>query len=257
MISPSITRARCSPDRVAVVGGLGDRGVGVGAEQQRVRAVDAGQPQRGEGLATASGSPRRRPGSVSGGFDGACPDAARSRPRRSRRRPPGPRRTRSCLAASLTGCQSESLAPRSTSSTSCRSSANGTRSSTSGWSVRARAITPRPAPRVAEVAGADGGQRRRRPGRRRRPPGGRPVPLEGAAGLLLDARPRRRRRSGRARGAGCSLLALLFRLPMPSEPSAAGAEAAWIGAESACRRRSGGLAGRRGSRPTARRTGCR
>src|SRR5271165_2557324 len=45
-------------------------------------------------------------------------------------------------AASLTGCQSASVAPRSTSSIAWRSSSNGTRSSTSAFTSRWRAITP-------------------------------------------------------------------------------------------------------------------
>src|SRR6266700_3558733 len=47
-----------------------------------------------------------------------------------------------CRAASFTGCQSVSLAPRSTSSTCWRSTVNGTRSSTIGWDRRTWAMTP-------------------------------------------------------------------------------------------------------------------
>ena len=53
------------------------------------------------------------------------------------------------LAASFTGCQSESWAPRSTSSMSCRPSVNGARSSTSGMERRTRAVTPSPAASVS------------------------------------------------------------------------------------------------------------
>src|SRR5499427_626602 len=47
-----------------------------------------------------------------------------------------------CRAASLTGCQSESWAPRSTSSISARERAKGARSSTSAAARRCRACTP-------------------------------------------------------------------------------------------------------------------
>src|SRR6266487_422955 len=107
------------------------------------------------------------------------------------------------LAASLTGCQSGSLAPRSTSSTAWRSTVNGTRNSMIGWEVRARAMTP-------WAGGA----------LHVRDPAACHVALEGAGGFLLDAGPGGGRDGGEFAVQVVHDGMLLFRLPTPSEPSA-------------------------------------
>ena len=51
--------------RIAVIAGLAQRGIGVGAQHHRVRTVDAGEPQLAERLRDSVGIARaRRPGSV-------------------------------------------------------------------------------------------------------------------------------------------------------------------------------------------------
>src|ERR1700753_3178396 len=95
-----------------------------------------------------------------------------------------------CLAASLSGCQSASWAPRSTESISSRLSVNGTRSRTSGWGSRRGGMTP--------AAGHVGG--------------------EGPLGLLLELRPGGVRDGGELAIEVVHGRVLLLRLPIPSEP---------------------------------------
>ena len=45
----------CSQHRIAVVAGLGQRGVGIGAQQHRIGTVDADQPQLAQGLGDGVG----------------------------------------------------------------------------------------------------------------------------------------------------------------------------------------------------------
>ena len=78
-----------------------------------------------------------------------------------------------CLAASLTGCQSESLAPRSTSSTACpvdRERHPQLDDRRDLAAARPHAVGRRV--ERAQVPGADGGQRQAVRAERRRPPGG-------------------------------------------------------------------------------------
>src|SRR5215472_7419410 len=87
------------------------------------------------------------------------------------------------LAASFAGCQSESLAPRSTSSIICLSSSNGTHSSTSGFTSRCRAMMSSP--------GADGRQRYTARAVQVDDAATCEIAFEGTGCLLLDLRPRR------------------------------------------------------------------
>ena len=95
----------------------------------------------------------------------------------------------SLRAASLTGSQSESWEPRSTSSTSTRSTVNGTRSRTSGWLPQMRDDAVAGGGDVEQVAGAyRGGDRPARPADVDHPPA-RDVALESTRSLGLDLGP--------------------------------------------------------------------
>ncbi len=128
-------------DGVAVVAGLVDGGEGGRAEQQGVRAADAGQPQGREGPADCLGVLADVFGEPDRGVAGGGPDAVDGGGAVALEDGPvlGEGEVR---AASLTGCQSESREPRSTSSTASRRTVKGTRSSTTGWAARACARTP-------------------------------------------------------------------------------------------------------------------
>ena len=88
-----------------------------------------------------SGIQRTSSGSANGGlsYRRGCPV---SMPPRSLRKSPDLSANASFLAASLTGSQSESSDPRSTSSIAVRDTENGTRSRTNGWQSRRCATTP-------------------------------------------------------------------------------------------------------------------
>src|SRR5262249_6201444 len=77
---------------------------------------------------------------------------------------------------------------------------------------------------VAEVTGAHRGQRRATWLGDIHHPAARQVDREGPAGLLLDARPRALAAGGKLAVQVVHCWLLLVRSPMPSEPSAGGAE---------------------------------
>ena len=142
MIS-SLTSLDVLQHRVAVVDGLREQRISVGAEHDRIGPIDADETQLAQRLRDSirilAHVGRQRHDRIAR----SLPDAF-DLSRRIALEDGAVFGERDCRAASFAGCQSESFEPRSTSSICWRSSSKGTRSSTRGLTSRCRARIPSP-----------------------------------------------------------------------------------------------------------------
>ncbi len=223
MILSSTRRLTCSSTGISVIAGLGQRRVCIGAEQHRIGAIDANEPQLAqspEQWHPGTSAHRRAASSADCWFLAGFP---RFRHRNSRRRWPRLRHKRSCARRLWPVASLSRWRRGKTSSIAWRSSSNGTRSSTSAFTSRCLATMPSAwALILPQVACADGGEvYASRSLHVDDAPSGQ-VAFQRARCFLFDLRPGQHRRSGQVLDEDYSFWMSPLREPIPSEPSFSG-----------------------------------